>query len=81
MEFFDAKYLIDPNDPHLSKHIVKWKRYEYVDYTHVTYSTTTSRNIELVEADIFVTSFMELFREKIYKYIKLSHTIRWAHEF
>jgi hypothetical protein len=76
LALFYVKYPIDPNDPQLSNHIVKWKRYEYVDYTHVTDSTTTSRKIDLVEDDISVTYFMELFREKIYRYIKHSHTTR-----
>ena len=60
LALFDVKYPIDPNDPQFSNCIVKWKRYEYVDYTHVTYSTTTSRNIELVEDYIFETSFYEI---------------------
>ena len=74
LALFDVKYPIDPNDPQLSNYIVKWKRYEYVDYTHVTYSTETSRKIELVASDISMTCFMELLREKIYRYIKHSHT-------
>ena len=73
MDLFDVKYPIDPNESQLSNHIVKWKRYEYVNYTHVTDSTTTSINIELVEDDISMTSFMESFREKICRYIKHSH--------
>ena len=77
MALFDAKYPIDPNDPQLSNHIVKWKRYEYVDYIHVTDSMTTSRKIDLVEYDISVTYFMESLIEKIYRYIKHSHTTRW----
>ena len=65
MDLFYVKYPIDPDYPQLSNHIVKWKRYEYVDYTHVTDSMETSRKIELVEDDISVTCFMESFRETI----------------
>ena len=39
LALFNANYHIDANDPQISNHIVKWKRYEYVDYTHVTDST------------------------------------------
>ena len=56
---------------------MKWKRYEYVDYTPVTDSTSTSRKINLVESDISLTDFMNLFRDQIYKYIKHSHSARW----
>ena len=57
--------------------IVKWKRYEDVDYTPVTDSTSTSRKINLVESDISLIDFMNLFRDQIYKYIKHSHLARW----
>ena len=77
LALFDVKYPIDPNDPQLSNHIVKWKTCEYVDYTHITDSTSKSRKIELVESDISVKTFMDSFKEKIYRYIKHSHTKRW----
>ena len=41
LALFNANYHIDANDPQLSNHIVKWKRYDYVDYTHVPDSMTT----------------------------------------
>ena len=66
MALSNANYHIDANDPQLSNHIMKWKRYDYVDYTHVTDSTTTSRKINLVESDISLTDFMNLFRDQIY---------------
>jgi len=77
LALFNANYHIDANDPQISNHIVKWKRYEYVDYTPVTDSTSTSRKINLVESDISLTDFMNLFRDQIYKYIKHSHSARW----
>ena len=43
-ELFDAKYLIDPNDPRFSNLTMKWKRYEYVNYTLVTDLGKTSKN-------------------------------------
>ena len=32
LALFNANYHIDANDPKISNRIVKWKRYEYVDY-------------------------------------------------
>ena len=77
LALFNANYHIDANDPQFSNHIVKWKRYDYVYYTHVTDSTITSRKINLVESDISLTDFMNLFRDQLYKYIKHSHSARW----
>ena len=74
---FNANYHIDANGPQISNRIVKWKRYEYVDYTPITNSTTTSRKINLVESDISLKIFMNLFKDQIYKYIKYSHLARW----
>ena len=71
---FNANYHIDANDPQISNHIMKWKRYGYVDYTPVTDSTSTSRKINLVESYISLTYFMNLFKDQIYKYIKHSHS-------
>ena len=51
---------------------MKWKRYEYVDYTHVTYSMTTSRNIELGED---VISVNVLRSHSVRKYIDISNTL------
>ena len=77
LALFNGKYHIDANDPQISNRIVKWKRYEYVDYTPVTDSISTSRKINLVESDISLIDFMNLFRDQIYKYIKQSHSTRW----
>ena len=77
LALFNANYHIDANDPQLSNRIMKYKKYDYVDYTHVRDSTTTSRNINLVESDISLTDFINLFRNQIYKYIKHSHSARW----
>ena len=76
LSHFNANYHIDANDPQLSNRIVKWKRYEYFDYTPITDSTETSRKIYLVEIDISLTYFMNLFRDQIYDYIKHSHSAR-----
>ena len=77
LALFNANYHIDANDPQISNHIVKWKRYEYVGYTPVIDSTSTSRKINLVEIDISLIDFMNFFRDQIYKYIKHSHSARW----
>ena len=77
MTLFYAKYPFDPNDPRLSNITMKWKRYEYVKYTIVIYSITTSIKIGLLEGNVSVTYFMENFREKIYRYIKHSHLAQW----
>ena len=74
LALFNANYHIDTNDPQLSNRIVKWKRYDYVDYTPIIDSTTTSRKLNLAESDISLTYFMNLFRDQIYKYIKHSHS-------
>jgi hypothetical protein len=74
LALFYVKYPIDPNDLELSNRIMKLKRYGYVDYPHVTDSMKTLVKIDLVEDYISVTYFMEVFREKIYRYIKHSHT-------
>lgn len=74
---YDVKYPIDPNDLRLSNLSLSWKRYENVTYTLVVNSSTTSKNITLLDDDIPVKYFMENFRVQIYKYIKHCHIARW----
>ena len=76
MELFDAKYPIELNDFQWLNVTVKLRIYEYITYTNIAESMLTSKNINLLEDKSFVTFSMENFREKIYKYINHSHTVK-----
>lgn len=65
LALYDSKYPIDRNDPRLSNLNLNWKRYENVTYTHVVDSSTTTKNITLLDDNISVTSFMEKLRVQI----------------